>query len=1275
MSCLIDSPEGEDDIVKDRSATRENLFKRKNALNYMKAHREWLKKIERFEVNTKKSTRAPELRDLVEKLFPEVKKDREDEERIARGERLRGEDLQNVNSKAEQREKWRRGVVLPPDMLTPEERLADVFEERPGSTIEDMAAVQRKMLQENEESWTEGEEELFTSRLQEFGKNFAALTLYFDNKNCKDCVLHYYMTKKERKYKLCFNKRKKPRVYRMTYKAPQMPTEEEVAKFKNFMKSKSYLSTSEKQFGSMCFVCCEQLHPTSNPGCLLPNNSYETFAISSSRQREYCLKCKSEAWRLRNSSKCHVPNCVAAKRKMRPTKSLPTKLRELSLQQRAFIFDQMEVPRATLKFCGPCHKRFLKKIEQLLSGELDEEFEKFLGHALWPEAENMKLKQLVEEHGAENWDLILEKMGPGKTLEECRQQFDMIIAKETSSSVVGPSSSKAFEKEDEMDVDDGNGAMDDDIMEIDVPMSNRKPSSLLESMKSPHRTSSISTRLPPELCSGPFTVSNRTVENSPEPSVMSVDDQDDEHLSSPGEASNSLDNAPSSGHSRPCSYPVASPPSNSVAEPLTGVLNASREREELYRIIFSNGFKNYFHSLSEPLRKTKDTLIRTYQVPPATYEEVLDRLFRLPSMQNHLISLARFYKDLVSSNKDEIQMEQIKQQANLLVSSVDLSYLESNLTISYFWMKYRNELAKVEQEILTLQGQINIKISEAEVLNKRKKEVEKAFTNTFRSNLVGSNKDKVVKHDYHQIESELNSVEKVIKELQNKKDDFLTGKLKCELNIAEIERGMETPLDELLVFSQEAKLIPTVSGLSINKQTTLDASLRQSEVTTSRTEVPPAALPLYEHQATSNVVQLLTPSTPPSSKPPTPPVSKSATPPAFAPHMTSSTSSTAPSLLLQRPIPQVAVVQQRPSMLQQKNLIGIRQPDPRSSQISNGGVNVSISNPLMSLAQKQMAHRRMQETPDLTGESRTKRKSGIETISGLAQATPSRPQLVPQQRRGASPATIHQQLAQTAANFPRIPLAAGRSIVTGTAGVGRSLLLPSTSAVNSTTTQRHALSSSATSFSPFGHAASATPIGMNVQQHLLQQFQQSTSYPRAPSSDNQLNTASPRAPPIAIQYPLAATTSNTAASVIGLNNSFLMGQTQAVRQTQALSTLPATTETIRMVVSSHVPGIADQQTPNSNDSYSDLSDDGENDETQAEAYAAKLRNLPVGNFSLLDFPDELWIPKTQALKAVTSSSRLNGFDVVSFTSSHVPSINNPIQVLNPNFAEEMSDDD
>ncbi|XP_011702384.1 PREDICTED: nuclear receptor corepressor 1, partial [Wasmannia auropunctata] len=198
---------------------------RQQSQTYAILVQEWHRKVERLEATQKRKSKETKNREFFEKVFPELRKQREDKERFNRvGARIKSEaDLEEImdglqeqeeetlqdlkNSiKARQMEdkKMRSYAVIPPLLLDAKQRRI-AFQNRNGLLQpEELEALhsERKLIN----VWSSVEHELFKEKYLQHPKNYGVIAQSLEHKSVPDCVHHYYLTKKAENYKQLLRK-------------------------------------------------------------------------------------------------------------------------------------------------------------------------------------------------------------------------------------------------------------------------------------------------------------------------------------------------------------------------------------------------------------------------------------------------------------------------------------------------------------------------------------------------------------------------------------------------------------------------------------------------------------------------------------------------------------------------------------------------------------------------------------------------------------------------------------------------------------------------------------------------------------------------------------------------------------------------------------------------------------------------------------------------------------------------------------------------------------
>ncbi|KAG8200653.1 hypothetical protein JTE90_022274 [Oedothorax gibbosus] len=188
---------------KERSMREKHLTE-----SYSKLQQEWLKKLEKKENNSAKKAKDAKLREFFEKQFPELKKQREDKERISRvSTRIRSESeweeiIDGLAEQENEEKKMRSYAVIPPIILDPRQRKMCFMNNN--GFVEDLSQEykDRQMLH----VWTDQEKEIFREKYLQHPKNFVLIASFLERKTVAACVQYYYHSKKSENYKQLLRK-------------------------------------------------------------------------------------------------------------------------------------------------------------------------------------------------------------------------------------------------------------------------------------------------------------------------------------------------------------------------------------------------------------------------------------------------------------------------------------------------------------------------------------------------------------------------------------------------------------------------------------------------------------------------------------------------------------------------------------------------------------------------------------------------------------------------------------------------------------------------------------------------------------------------------------------------------------------------------------------------------------------------------------------------------------------------------------------------------------
>uniref|UniRef100_A0A673BE88 Nuclear receptor corepressor 1 n=1 Tax=Sphaeramia orbicularis TaxID=375764 RepID=A0A673BE88_9TELE len=212
------------DNIKTNQVMRKKLilfFKRRNharkqreqkiCQRYDQLMEAWEKKVERMENNPRRKAKESRTREYYERQFPEIRKQREQQERfqrvgqrgtglsatIARSEHEISEIIDGLSEQENNEKQMRQLSVIPPMMYDSEQRRVKFI--NMNGLMDDPMKVYKSRQFMN--VWTEHEKEIFKEKFVQHPKNFGLIASYLERKCVADCVLYYYLTKKNHNYK------------------------------------------------------------------------------------------------------------------------------------------------------------------------------------------------------------------------------------------------------------------------------------------------------------------------------------------------------------------------------------------------------------------------------------------------------------------------------------------------------------------------------------------------------------------------------------------------------------------------------------------------------------------------------------------------------------------------------------------------------------------------------------------------------------------------------------------------------------------------------------------------------------------------------------------------------------------------------------------------------------------------------------------------------------------------------------------------------------------
>ncbi|CAL1616291.1 unnamed protein product [Knipowitschia caucasica] len=212
------------DNIKINQAMRKKLilyFKRRNharkqweqkfCQRYDQLMEAWEKKVERIENNPRRRAKESKVREYYEKQFPEIRKQREMQERMqsrvgqrggslasaARSEHEVSEIIDGI-SEHENTEKQMRQLAVIPPMLFDAEQQRIKFINMNGLMGDPMKVYKDRQVMN---MWSEQEKDTFREKFIQHPKNFGLIASFLERKTVAECVLFYYLTKKNENYK------------------------------------------------------------------------------------------------------------------------------------------------------------------------------------------------------------------------------------------------------------------------------------------------------------------------------------------------------------------------------------------------------------------------------------------------------------------------------------------------------------------------------------------------------------------------------------------------------------------------------------------------------------------------------------------------------------------------------------------------------------------------------------------------------------------------------------------------------------------------------------------------------------------------------------------------------------------------------------------------------------------------------------------------------------------------------------------------------------------
>ncbi|KAL3313692.1 Gei-8p [Cichlidogyrus casuarinus] len=189
---------------------------------YLHVHKFYRKKVERLCNSVKRKQKDARHREIFEKIFPEIKKSRDeripssdDGASVTRHEELRLSSSGGTTDESGSSQydpvaevaKMKEYAIDPPVLLAPWERKYE-FVCKAGLVHD---AQGQHSATQNLSSWTDEEKIVFKDRYMVTPKNFSSIASYLERKSVADCILYYYKSKRKECYKSLVKKNARKR--------------------------------------------------------------------------------------------------------------------------------------------------------------------------------------------------------------------------------------------------------------------------------------------------------------------------------------------------------------------------------------------------------------------------------------------------------------------------------------------------------------------------------------------------------------------------------------------------------------------------------------------------------------------------------------------------------------------------------------------------------------------------------------------------------------------------------------------------------------------------------------------------------------------------------------------------------------------------------------------------------------------------------------------------------------------------------------------------------
>ncbi|KAJ8403831.1 hypothetical protein AAFF_G00346990 [Aldrovandia affinis] len=220
----------------------------------------WEKQVEHMENNPRRKAKDSRTREYYERQFPEIRKQREQQERfqrvgqrgsglsatIARSEHEISEIIDGLSEQENSERQMRQLSVIPPMLFDSEQRRVK-FINMNGLMTDPMKVYKARQFMN---VWSEHEKDIFKEKFIQHPKNFGLIASYLERKCVSDCVLYYYLTKKNENYKTLvrrnFGRRRGRNQHQITRPAQEDKTEDKTEEDKGENKEEEGKEEEEK---------------------------------------------------------------------------------------------------------------------------------------------------------------------------------------------------------------------------------------------------------------------------------------------------------------------------------------------------------------------------------------------------------------------------------------------------------------------------------------------------------------------------------------------------------------------------------------------------------------------------------------------------------------------------------------------------------------------------------------------------------------------------------------------------------------------------------------------------------------------------------------------------------------------------------------------------------------------------------------------------------------------------------------------------------------------